>query len=52
MTQDTRTTPPKPTTMSDELLALLRQRVQTRYYDRPDVIAAVAQAIASRGSGG
>lgn len=34
--------------MSDELILQLRARVQTRYYDRPEVIDAVARSIASR----
>ena len=34
--------------MSDELILQLRVRVQTRYYDRPEVIDAVARSIASR----
>ena len=31
--------------MSDELIAALRQRVQDRYYDQPQVIEIIAQAI-------
>lgn len=31
--------------MSDELITLLRQRVEARYYDRPDVIELIARAI-------
>lgn len=31
--------------MTDELIALLRYRVATRYYDQPRVIDAVARAI-------
>jgi hypothetical protein len=34
--------------MSDELILQLRARVQTRYYDRPEVIDAIARSIASR----
>lgn len=34
--------------MSDELILRLRDRVQTRYYDRPEVIDAVARALAAR----
>jgi DNA-directed RNA polymerase subunit L len=34
--------------MSDELIVQLRVRVQARYYDRPEVIDAVARTIASR----
>jgi hypothetical protein len=33
-------------TMSDELIALLRYRVTTRYYDQPQVMDAVARIIA------
>ncbi|MEK7400876.1 MAG: hypothetical protein AABZ80_00785 [Gemmatimonadota bacterium] len=36
--------------LSDELLAALRRRVDSRYYDRPEVIEIIAQAIlCSRG---
>jgi hypothetical protein len=31
--------------MTEELIALLRYRVATRYYDQPRVIDAVARAI-------
>jgi hypothetical protein len=31
--------------ISEELLALLRHRVMTRFYDRPHVIDAVARAM-------
>ena len=31
--------------MTDELVALLRDRVATRYYDQPRVIDAMARAI-------
>lgn len=31
--------------MSDELLALLRQRVAAQYYDQPQVIDVIARAI-------
>jgi hypothetical protein len=31
--------------MSEELVALLRHRVATRYYDQPRVVDAVARAI-------
>ena len=34
--------------MTDELIVQLRDRVRTRYYDRPEVIDAVARSIASR----
>jgi hypothetical protein len=34
--------------VSDELIVQLRVRVQTRYYDRPEVIDAVARCIAIR----
>lgn len=34
--------------MSEQLIALLRDRVASRYYDRPEVIDAVARAIISR----
>lgn len=40
--------------MSDELVALVRQRVATRFYDSPGVIDAMARAIVSsfhRGDG-
>jgi hypothetical protein len=33
------------TGMTQKLLELLRDRVATRYYDRPDVIDAVARAM-------
>jgi hypothetical protein len=36
--------------MSEELIALLRQRVATQYYDQPHVIDVIARAIVhSRG---
>lgn len=31
--------------MSEELMALLRQRVAARYYDQPQVIEIIARAI-------
>ena len=31
--------------MSDELIELLRQRVESRYYDQPQVIDVIARAI-------
>ena len=31
--------------VSDELLAVLRQRVEARYYDQPHVIELIARAI-------
>ena len=31
--------------MSEELIALLRQRVATQYYDQPKVIDVIARAI-------
>ncbi|MGH7636128.1 MAG: hypothetical protein ACREOK_00630 [Gemmatimonadaceae bacterium] len=34
--------------MTDELIVQLRARVQSRYYDRPEVVEAVARAIAIR----
>lgn len=34
-----------PLVMSDELLAALRERVNSRYYDQPHVIEIVARAI-------
>jgi hypothetical protein len=33
--------------MGVELISQLRMRVQARYYDRPDVIEAIARSIAS-----
>jgi hypothetical protein len=36
----------KPGTMSTELLALLRYRAASRYYDSPQVIDAIARTIA------
>jgi hypothetical protein len=33
--------------MSEELVALLRQRVATRYYDQPHVVDAIARALLS-----
>jgi hypothetical protein len=38
------------TEMSAELLALLRHRVATRFYDQPLVIEQIARAILSHGS--
>lgn len=35
----------RPLQMNEELLAMLRQRVAARYYDRPEVIEVIAQAI-------
>jgi hypothetical protein len=36
--------------LSEELIATLRQRVDSRFYDRPDVIEIIARAIlCSRG---
>lgn len=37
--------------MSPELVVKLRVRVETRYYDRPEVIDALARSIALRGGG-
>lgn len=34
--------------MSDELIVQLRARVESRYYDRPEVVEAVARSIAIR----
>lgn len=34
--------------MSHELIVELRVRVQTRYYDHPEVIEAIARSIATR----
>lgn len=34
--------------MSDELIVQLRARVESRYYDRPEVVEAVARTIAIR----
>jgi hypothetical protein len=34
--------------MSDELVIQLRARVESRYYDRPEVVEAVARSIAIR----
>lgn len=34
--------------MTEELVAQLRDRVATRYYERPEVIDAMARAILSR----
>jgi hypothetical protein len=31
--------------MSEELIALLRQRIAARYYDQPQVIDVIARAI-------
>lgn len=31
--------------MSDDLIALLRQRVASQYYDQPEVIEIIARAI-------
>ncbi len=31
--------------LSEELIASLRQRVDSRYYDRPEVIDVIARAI-------
>ena len=31
--------------MTDELLATLRKRIDTKYYDHPEVIEIVARAI-------
>lgn len=34
--------------MTAELVVLLRARVETRFYDRPEVVEAVARSIAVR----
>lgn len=34
--------------MSDELVIQLRARIESRYYDRPEVVEAVARSIAIR----
>jgi hypothetical protein len=34
-----------PLVMTDELLAILRKRIDTKYYDRPEVVDIVARAI-------
>ena len=34
--------------MSDELILQLRARVESRYYDRPEVVEAVARSMAIR----
>ncbi|HEX7939824.1 MAG TPA: hypothetical protein VF483_12630 [Gemmatimonadaceae bacterium] len=31
--------------LTDEILAALRQRVDSKYYDRPEVIEVIARAI-------
>jgi hypothetical protein len=35
--------------LSDELIGVLRLRVQAGFYDREDVVEAVARTMASRG---
>ena len=40
---------PGATRMSEQLIALLRDRVASRYYDRPEVVDAVARAIIASG---
>ena len=41
--------PPKPQRpvfrLTEEILAALRQRVDSKYYDRPEVIEVIARAI-------
>lgn len=37
--------------LSPELMVQLRARVETRFYDRPEVIDELARAIALRGGG-
>jgi hypothetical protein len=32
-------------TVSEELITLLRQRVESKYYDQPEVIECIARAI-------
>lgn len=34
--------------MTDELIVQVRARVQSRYYDRPEVVDAIARSIAAR----
>ena len=34
--------------LTDELIVELRERVESRYYDRPDVLEAIARRIATR----
>jgi hypothetical protein len=35
----------RPIRISDELIALLRERVASQYYDHPEVVEVVARAI-------
>ena len=35
----------EPLVMTDELLAILRKRIDSRYYDQPHVVEIVARAI-------
>ena len=37
--------PPGRSRMSDELIASLRRRIAERYYDQPQVVEIIAQAI-------
>lgn len=41
----TQTDNPGRSSMSDELMAQLRQRVESKYYDQPKVIEMIARAI-------
>lgn len=35
----------EPLVMTDELLRVLRQRIASHYYDRPEVVEIIARAI-------
>lgn len=35
----------RPSTMTEELIALLRHRVSSQYYDQPHVLEVIARAI-------
>ncbi len=35
----------EPLVMTDELIALLKQRVESQYYNRPEVVEIIARAI-------
>lgn len=36
---------PEPLVMTDELLRVLRERVASQYYNRPEVVEIIARAI-------
>ena len=44
--------PERTTSLSEGVIELLRYRIEARYYDRPQVVEAVARALLARAAPG